>query len=119
MFPQIQFDVLLQTTRSFGTETYQVVNTDLLLDVGHLTLLAQLAEAEIEIGTVLSASVTRWDHVPIHALLSLLTVPIGKEIPTSRHFILLISVQVLAILAFFALGFQPVDAHDLFVLAFV
>jgi len=87
--------------------------------VGHLALLAQLAESEIVVGTVLSASVTCWDHVPIHTLLSLLTVPIGEEVATSRHFILLIPVQVLAVLTLLALGFQPMDAHDFLVLAFV
>ena len=57
--------------------------------------------------------------MPIDALLALQAVAFLLEVAADGHPVFLVKVEVFAILTAFALPFEPVDAHDFFVLRLV
>lgn len=116
LFVQHHLHVLLQAGWATGAKAIQVVRTHLLLHVGHLAFLAQFTEPEVEVGTIFCAAVCGWDNVSINAFVAFLAMTVLQKEAASRNSVFLVLMQVLAVAAFLALPFEPVDANDFLVL---
>jgi hypothetical protein len=57
--------------------------------------------------------------MPIDTLFTFLAIAISEKVTTSGDFILLISVEIIALVALFAVAFKIMNTNNLFVLAFV
>lgn len=111
------------------TEAKEVVLTELLDlggNVGELALFAHLAEASLEVGTLLrllgvdtheDAILCLW--VRVDAVFFLGTVVVFVIVATNRHLVLVIAVEVVAVLAPSAIRAHPVHAHKLLALLLV
>jgi hypothetical protein len=84
--------------------------------VGHLAFLAQFTEPVVEVGTIFCAAVSGWDNVSINAFVAFLAMTVLQKEAASRNSVFLVLMQVLAVAAFLALPFEPVDANDFLVL---
>lgn len=107
------FKVLEHAVRPSGTKPKQVIGADCLLCVGHLTLVAEFAEAALVEWTLLSATVRSWNNVPVDTVCPFLTVAILKVKSASGNFVFLVAVEVFAVGALLALVAEPVNADDL------
>ena len=111
--------MFLEASGASGAEAIQVVRAYLLLHVGHLALLAQFAEPEVKIRAIFCAAISGWNYVSVNAFVAFLAMAILQKEAAGRNSVFLILVQVLAVAAFLALPFEPVDANNLLVLRLV
>jgi hypothetical protein len=79
-------------------------------------LIPFLAKTDRVKGTFLLSSITRRYYMSVYAVITFLAVTFLQKIATNRNFVLVENVEVIAVVAFFALTFKPMNADDLFVL---
>ena len=102
------------------TKAEHIVRADRLLHVRHGTVHgAELAEAIVEVGTILLSPITLRGLVPVDALLALQTVSLLLEIAAHGDLLLLVDVKILTVLAALALTLEPVNANYLLVLGLI
>ena len=106
--------MLVFTVRAFRAKSKRIVGTNALASVRHRALLLTLlAKTNVIVWTFFLASVAGRNHMSVHTLITLLTMAFLKEISAHRDLVFMEDMQVVALVAFLALSFEPVNANDL------
>jgi hypothetical protein len=104
--------VLIFAVRAFGAEAKSEILAYLFVYVRHRALLLTFfTKTDVVVRAFFLASITSRDNVTVYTLITLLTIAFLEKIAAYWDLVLVEDVQVIALVALFALAFEPVYAY--------